>query len=75
MAQRDQQHLGSTGTLVRSPARHSGLRIQCCHSCVLVHDCGLDLIPGPGSPYAMGWPKKEKKNNNKVLENTGVSNE
>ena len=22
---------------------------------------GLDLIPGPGTPYAMGWTKKKKK--------------
>ena len=25
----------------------SGLRIQCCCSCSLVHDYSLDLIPGP----------------------------
>jgi len=23
--------------------------------------CCSDLIPGPGTPYAVGWPKKEKK--------------
>ena len=23
------------------------------------HNCGSNLIPGPGTPYAMGWPKKE----------------
>ena len=32
-------------------ARHSGLR--CTHS------CGLDLIPGPQTPYASGEPKKK----------------
>ena len=25
------------------------------------HNFGLDLIPGPGTPYVTGWPKKEKK--------------
>ena len=24
-------------------------------------NCGSGLIPGPGTPYAMGWPKKKKK--------------
>ena len=23
-------------------------------------NCGSDLIPGPGTPYTAGWPKKEK---------------
>ena len=32
-----------------------------CHSCSIGHDCGLDLIPGPGTPYAVGWPKKKKE--------------
>ena len=27
----------------------------------LDNNLGLDLIPGPGTPYALGWPKKEKK--------------
>ena len=26
----------------------------------LGHACGLDLIPGPGTPYAMGRPKMKK---------------
>ena len=48
------------------PVPHSGLRIQCCCSCV------LDLIPGLGTPYAAGQPKKKKK---KKLENLcGLSN-
>ena len=25
------------------------------------NNCGLDLIPGPGTPYASGQPKKENK--------------
>ena len=44
---------------VRSLAQHSGLRIQCCHSCGKGRDCGSDLVPGPGTPYTMGQPKKE----------------
>ena len=32
--------------------------------------CGLDLIPDPGTPYASGWPKKNKK---KVI-NEGMNN-
>ena len=38
--------LGTTGTHVQFPARHNGLRIQCCWSCSLGHNYGLDLIPG-----------------------------
>ena len=53
---------------VQSLARHSGLRVPCCHSCVLSHNCGLDLIPGPGAPYAAEWPKKERKGN-KIVKN------
>ena len=45
---------------VRFWAWHSGLRIQHCHSCGLGRNCGSDLMPGPGAPYAVGWPKKEK---------------
>ena len=25
------------------------------------HNCGSDLFPGPGTPYALGQPKKKKK--------------
>ena len=57
MAQWDLQHLGSTGTQVQSPAWHSGVRIQHCHSNGLGLNCGSDLIPGLGTPYALGWPK------------------
>ena len=52
VVKRDRWHLGSTGSQVHSPAWHS---------CGLGHDCGLDLIPGPGTPYAEGWPKMKKK--------------
>ena len=40
---------------------HGGLRIQHCCSCDIGHNCGSDLIPGLGTPYAMEWPKKKKK--------------
>ena len=41
------------------PSRHSGLKnpalLQlCCRS------CGLDMMPGPRTPYAMGQPKRKK---------------
>ena len=29
-------------------------RIWCCCSCSIGHNCSLDLIPGPGTPYAIG---------------------
>ena len=45
------------------PAWHSGLRIWSCCSwgwCVH-HNCGWDLIPGLGTPYAAGWPKMKNE--------------
>ena len=60
-AQLNQWHLGSTGTQVQSPAQHSGLRIQCCRSCGLGCNCGLNPDPGPETPHASGWPKRKKK--------------
>ena len=42
------------------PARHTGLRIWHCHSCSIGCNCG-SVIPGLGTPYAMGEPKKKKK--------------
>ena len=35
--------------------------IQHYHSCIAAQNCGLDLIPGPGTTYAMGQPKKKKE--------------
>ena len=43
---------------VGSQARHSGLRIQCSHSC---GNCSSDQIPGAGTPCVMGWQKKKEK--------------
>ena len=61
MAQWDQWHLGSAEAQVRSLALHSELRIWHCHSCGLGHDCGSDLIPGQGTPYAIRSQKRQKK--------------
>ena len=44
----------------RFDSQHGGLRIQHCRSCGSDHNCGSDLIPGPETPYATGWPKKKK---------------
>ena len=61
VAQRDWQPLGSAGTQVRSPAWHGGLRIWRCHSGSLAHTCSSDLIPGWGTPCALGRPTKKKE--------------
>ena len=61
VAQQDQWHLGSTRILVQSLALHSGLKIWHCCSCSLVHNYNSDLIPGLVTPYAVGEPKKRKK--------------
>ena len=65
VVQQDQWHLGSAGTQVWSPAWLSVLKIQCCCSCSSGHNCGLELIPGPGTPYATGQPKMKKKQKKK----------
>ena len=59
----NQQGLGSAGTQVRFLARHSGLRIQCCHSFGLGHNCSSDLIPGLGTPHVTGQPKIKQQRN------------
>ena len=46
---------------VRSPPQQNRLRIRHCHSCGVGHNYGLDLMPGLGTPYATGWPKKREK--------------
>ena len=60
MAQWDQLRLWGTGTL-RSLAQGSGLKDLCYRSCSLGHSHGWDLIPGQGTAYAAGRPKKKKK--------------
>ena len=42
------------------PAWHGGLK-DLGPSCSVGYNCGSDLIPGLGTPYAKGWPKKKKK--------------
>ena len=66
VAQQDQQSLGNTGIQVWSLAWHSGWRIWCCRSCSLGHSCRLDLIPGPGTPYALGGGGGKKKRKEKI---------
>ena len=44
---------------IPSPAQW--VKGSCCHSCGVSRNCGSDLIPGPGTPYAGGRPKKKKK--------------
>ena len=61
LAQWDQQHLGSTGTQVQSLAMAQWIKDWCCYSCALDPDCGSDLIPGLGIPYASEWLKMERK--------------
>ena len=58
VAQWDQKHLWSAGTQVPSPAGHRGLR-TC--SCSTGYNCSSYLLPGPGTPYAVGQPKTKKK--------------
>ena len=67
MVEQDWQCLGSPGVQVRSPARHSGLRIRHCLSFNLGHDCISDLIPSPGTPYAAGQPKLAEGGRNLYL--------
>lgn len=42
-----------------SPAPPGRLKIRPCCSCGLGGSCGSTLIPGPGTPCALGWPKKK----------------
>ena len=61
----DWQHLGSTGTQVRSLAWHSGLRIWCCCSCSLCCSGGSNLIPGLELHMPWGSQKEKKKKKRK----------
>ena len=58
--------LYSSEMKVQSLAWHSGLRIWHCCSCSVDPHCSLDLIPGPGTPYALGQPKKEEEEKKKT---------
>lgn len=60
---------GVSGTMGHRfyPRPSTGLGIQCYRSYALGHNCPLDLIPFPGTPFAAGRPKKQKlKTKNKV---------
>ena len=48
----------AAGTQVQFLAWCSGLRIQHCSGRGIGLNSGLDLIPGPGTPYAMGQLKE-----------------
>ena len=56
-------HCGTRGLLVCLEHRDAGLIPSLAHCCSfsLGQDCGWDLIPGLGTPYAMGLPKKKEK--------------
>ena len=57
----DQQHVGSAGTQVQSPAQDSELRIWHCCSYGLGHNCSLYLIPGGRG--GSGQKKKKERGN------------
>ena len=63
MASQDWWGMGSSGMHVWSPAPHSGLKIQHCHSYSLDHHLGLDLSPGQKSICLRTVKKGGKKNN------------
>ena len=44
-----------------TPAQHVGSRVWLCRSRSVGGTCGSDLIPGLGTPYAVGWPKQINK--------------
>ena len=45
---------------VGSTARHSGLRMWCCCSCGIGHNCSLDSTPGPGTSMCHECGKTDK---------------
>lgn len=46
---------------VRSLVQHGGLKDSMLPQLYVSHNCSSDLSPVPGTPYAGGWPKKEKE--------------
>ena len=62
---RDQWYLWSPGTQVWSLTWHRGLRIRHCCSCSVGQNYSSDLIPGLGTPNAVGHPKKKKRKKEK----------
>ena len=72
MAPWDEQHLGSARMQVQSLAQWVKdpvllqLRLGC--------KCSLDLIPGQGTPYAVGQPKKKNKNSTDDMKKIKILN-
>lgn len=64
VVRRDHSVLGALGRRF-SPCQC--VRIQHCHSCSLHHSSGSDLIPGLGTPYATGEPKKKKRKKDALM--------
>lgn len=44
-----------------------GLRMQYCCGCSIGHNCSSDPIPGPGTPYALEWPRKKSFKNASLM--------
>lgn len=63
VAQWNLWQLWNAGMQDQFQARHSGLSIQCCQSCSIGRNYGLDMIIGQGTPYAVGQPNKQTKTN------------
>ena len=60
MAQQDKWCLWNmdTGSI---PGQQSRLKDPALPQLGVRNNCGSDLIPGLGTPYAMGWPKTNKQ--------------
>ena len=71
MAQQEAWCLCCTRMRVWSLAQYSGLEDLVLLHYIVGHNCGLDLIPGPGTPCASGQPKKKEKQKKKTLTNGG----
>ena len=70
---RDQQCPWNARMQVWSLARYSGLRILSCRYSI-GHNCGSDLTPGSGVPYAKGQPPSQKRLKNKFVVLMGKTN-
>ena len=52
---------------VQSLARHSELRIWCCHSCGIGFNYGSGLIFSPRTPHAARQSKKKIKKQKEII--------
>ena len=68
VVQWDWQHLWVLGCRF-DPDPILWLRLQHCsgYNCGIGCNSGSDLIPSPGTPYAMAWPKKKKAKRKKEV--------